>query len=107
MASLAAMRISSICVYCIVLFFTYAYGQLSPSFYDKTCPQALSIVNSTVLEAILQERRMGASLLRLHFHDCFVNVYVPSHFTLLVYIFHLTLLCYIPGFTFSASNCSK
>ncbi|XP_031477296.1 peroxidase 4-like [Nymphaea colorata] len=42
---------------------------LSPYFYDASCPEALSVIRT----AISRERRMGASLLRLHFHDCFVN----------------------------------
>ncbi|XP_057428545.1 peroxidase RIP1-like [Lotus japonicus] len=46
---------------------------LSPNFYNQVCPQALPIVKSIVQRAILRERRMGASLLRLFFHDCFVN----------------------------------
>lgn len=69
---MAATRIT-ITFCCLVLFSTCAYGRLSPHFYDETCPRALSIVNSTVLEAISEELRIGASLLRLHFHDCFVN----------------------------------
>lgn len=71
-ASMATIRIS-LAFCCLVLFLTCAYGRLSSHFYDETCPRALSIVNSTVLEAISQELRIGASLLRLHFHDCFVN----------------------------------
>nr|GMC70182.1 cationic peroxidase 1-like [Ipomoea batatas]GMC99745.1 cationic peroxidase 1-like [Ipomoea batatas]GMC99749.1 cationic peroxidase 1-like [Ipomoea batatas] len=46
---------------------------LSPSFYDHVCPQALPTIRCIVEDAIKQERRMGGSLLRLHFHDCFVN----------------------------------
>ncbi|KAI3473104.1 hypothetical protein Pfo_030396 [Paulownia fortunei] len=46
---------------------------LYPNFYDKVCPQALPAIKRVVEEAVQQERRMGASLLRLHFHDCFVN----------------------------------
>uniref|UniRef100_A0A2N9J4P7 Peroxidase n=1 Tax=Fagus sylvatica TaxID=28930 RepID=A0A2N9J4P7_FAGSY len=46
---------------------------LSPTHYSSTCPNALSIVRETVIEAINKETRIGASLLRLHFHDCFVN----------------------------------
>ncbi|URD93084.1 Peroxidase [Musa troglodytarum] len=37
------------------------------------CPKDLSTNRMVVEEAIAQEPRMGASLLRLHFHDCFVN----------------------------------
>ncbi|KAK8556100.1 hypothetical protein V6N13_070169 [Hibiscus sabdariffa] len=46
---------------------------LSPKFHDKTCPQALPAIRKVVDAAVHRERRMGASLLRLHFHDCFVN----------------------------------
>ncbi|MFS7976668.1 putative peroxidase [Helianthus anomalus] len=46
---------------------------LSPSYYDRVCPEALPTIKHVVEDALAQERRMGASLLRLHFHDCFVN----------------------------------
>nr|GLL36811.1 cationic peroxidase 1-like [Ipomoea trifida] len=48
-------------------------AQLSATFYSKSCPNALSIIKSAVKSAVQSEARMGASLLRLHFHDCFVN----------------------------------
>ncbi|CAN6464140.1 unnamed protein product [Victoria cruziana] len=46
---------------------------LSPYYYDYSCPEALPVIRTAVRSAISRERRMGASLLRLHFHDCFVN----------------------------------
>ncbi|XP_076912843.1 cationic peroxidase 1-like [Bidens hawaiensis] len=46
---------------------------LSSSYYDRVCPEALPTIKRVVEDALAQERRMGASLLRLHFHDCFVN----------------------------------
>ncbi|VAI53512.1 unnamed protein product [Triticum turgidum subsp. durum] len=61
------------CLLALFLLSSSAYGQLSPSFYAKTCPTLELIVRSTVTKAVLVERRMGASLLRLHFHDCFVQ----------------------------------
>ncbi|KAE8717839.1 Cationic peroxidase 1 [Hibiscus syriacus] len=48
-------------------------SKLSPNHYKSTCPKVLSIVGARVEAAVKQEPRMGASLLRLHFHDCFVN----------------------------------
>ncbi|TQD86000.1 hypothetical protein C1H46_028435 [Malus baccata] len=48
-------------------------AQLSTNFYSSSCPRLFSTVKSTVQSAIQKEARMGASLLRLHFHDCFVN----------------------------------
>ncbi|XP_019184293.1 PREDICTED: peroxidase P7-like [Ipomoea nil] len=52
---------------------TVTFSHLSPSFYEYACPQALPTIRRVVEDAIMQERRMGGSLLRLHFHDCFVN----------------------------------
>ncbi|CAI0431961.1 unnamed protein product [Linum tenue] len=48
-------------------------GKLSPEYYSSTCPGAPAIVQAGVVAALKNETRMGASLLRLHFHDCFVN----------------------------------
>ncbi|GAV91566.1 peroxidase domain-containing protein [Cephalotus follicularis] len=49
-----------------------AFAQLSTTFYAKSCPNALSTIKSVVDSAVKTEARMGASLLRLHFHDCFL-----------------------------------
>ncbi|KAF3433302.1 hypothetical protein FNV43_RR24404 [Rhamnella rubrinervis] len=57
----------------LVLFTSNAKAQLSTNFYSKTCPKLFPTVKSTVNSAISKEARMGASLLRLFFHDCFVN----------------------------------
>ncbi|CAJ1970746.1 unnamed protein product [Sphenostylis stenocarpa] len=51
--------------------FAMVSSQLTSSCYQSTCPQALSIIRSAVISAVAKEHRMGASLLRLHFHDCF------------------------------------
>ncbi|XP_069154255.1 cationic peroxidase 1-like [Solanum lycopersicum] len=48
-------------------------AQLTSDFYNSSCPNVLSIIKTAVDSAIASESRMGASLLRLHFHDCFVN----------------------------------
>ncbi|KAK8969595.1 Cationic peroxidase 1 [Platanthera guangdongensis] len=48
-------------------------GQLSPTYYARSCPKALSTIRAAVQSAVSSEKRMGASLLRLHFHDCFVQ----------------------------------
>ncbi|KAH7837058.1 hypothetical protein Vadar_009074 [Vaccinium darrowii] len=48
-------------------------GQLTADYYNVVCPQALPAVRAIVKATIKREARMGASLLRLHFHDCFVN----------------------------------
>ncbi|XP_009785653.1 cationic peroxidase 1-like [Nicotiana tabacum] len=48
-------------------------AELTSNFYSSTCPNVLSVIKTAVNSAISKESRMGASLLRLHFHDCFVN----------------------------------
>ncbi|KAL6336611.1 hypothetical protein AAG906_035925 [Vitis piasezkii] len=48
-------------------------AQLNSSFYSCTCPNAYTIVRSIVHQAMASDTRIGASLVRLHFHDCFVN----------------------------------
>lgn len=47
---------------------------LSADFYAKSCPRLSAIVKAEVKKASMAEPRMAASLTRLHFHDCFVNV---------------------------------
>ncbi|KAK2449546.1 Peroxidase superfamily protein [Trifolium repens] len=47
--------------------------QLTTDFYRTTCPDLWTIVRTEVLNAMNEEIRIAASLLRLHFHDCFVN----------------------------------
>ncbi|KAG6654690.1 lignin-forming anionic peroxidase-like [Carya illinoinensis] len=48
-------------------------AHLSSTFYDSTCPKALSTIQTATKSAVSRERRMAASLIRLHFHDCFVQ----------------------------------
>ncbi|WVZ72727.1 hypothetical protein U9M48_021143 [Paspalum notatum var. saurae] len=50
-----------------------AGAQLSPGFYNATCPALQSVVRRGMARAVRREPRMGASILRLFFHDCFVN----------------------------------
>lgn len=46
---------------------------LYPEYYQCSCPNAAEIVRSVVSKAVRREARMAASLLRLNFHDCFVQ----------------------------------
>ncbi|CAA3016613.1 peroxidase 40 [Olea europaea var. sylvestris] len=46
---------------------------LSFGLYQNSCPEAEPIIFSWVEKAVSDDPRMAASLLRLHFHDCFVN----------------------------------
>ncbi|KAI4363868.1 hypothetical protein MLD38_020034 [Melastoma candidum] len=49
------------------------HAQLSPAFYAQTCPNLRRIVRNEMAVAVGRETRMGASILRMSFHDCFVN----------------------------------
>lgn len=49
-------------------------AQLCPTFYDDSCPDVADIVRGVVQEALETDDRAGARLIRLHFHDCFVDV---------------------------------
>eukprot|EP00253_Pinus_taeda_P022863 PITA_22863 len=46
---------------------------LSWTFYEKSCPDLEYIVKSTLEEALDEDITQAAGLLRLHFHDCFVQ----------------------------------
>ncbi|KAJ4960476.1 hypothetical protein NE237_020386 [Protea cynaroides] len=46
---------------------------LTLEYYQSSCPTALEIVRKEMECAVLSEPRLAASILRLHFHDCFVQ----------------------------------
>ncbi|KAI3666905.1 hypothetical protein L6452_41946 [Arctium lappa] len=60
-------------IFCLWVLIGMTSGQLSANFYTTSCPNFNSIISNAVSSAVSNEARMGASLLRLHFHDCFVN----------------------------------
>jgi peroxidase len=80
-ASMSHRFVVAACVATVAfaLLATTSSAQLDPHFYDKACPAALPTIKRLVEEAVAAEPRMGASLLRLHFHDCFVNVRRSMH----------------------------
>ncbi|KAL9243728.1 hypothetical protein vseg_017582 [Gypsophila vaccaria] len=48
-------------------------ARLRPSYYARTCPKIELVVRATMKKVVALDPRMAASILRLHFHDCFVN----------------------------------
>ncbi|KAF3779561.1 Peroxidase 63 [Nymphaea thermarum] len=74
---MAKISVLSVLVVVMGLVFASSSGvtcqQLSPSFYFRTCPRAMPVIRRKVFSAVAREPRMGASLLRLQVHDCFVN----------------------------------
>ncbi|CAA7401308.1 unnamed protein product [Spirodela intermedia] len=48
-------------------------AQLSTRFYDSSCSNLTSVVTNVIRQAQNSDPRIHASLIRLHFHDCFVD----------------------------------
>jgi len=49
-------------------------AQLDPFFYRHSCPHVHRVVFKVVEKVSKRDHRMPASLIRLFFHDCFVQV---------------------------------
>lgn len=47
---------------------------LSFNFYDKSCSKVESIIRTELKKIFKEDIGQAAGLLRLHFHDCFVQV---------------------------------
>ncbi|KAJ8747526.1 hypothetical protein K2173_014333 [Erythroxylum novogranatense] len=58
-------------VFLFMLLNTTCQAQLSTTYYDTSCPNALNTIRTAIRSAIAADRRMAGSLIRLHFHDCF------------------------------------
>ncbi|KAG2240861.1 hypothetical protein Bca52824_097034 [Brassica carinata] len=52
---------------------SFSEAQLRFGFYSETCPSAESIVRDVVQQAVTKDPGNAAVLLRLQFHDCFVE----------------------------------
>lgn len=57
----------------LVLGSSFSEGGLQTGFYSSTCPTAESVVLSTVQQSVQADPTLAAGLLRLHYHDCFVQ----------------------------------
>ncbi|KAF9600560.1 hypothetical protein IFM89_010046, partial [Coptis chinensis] len=73
-----ACKISSVSYFTVPFFILLsfsplAFSQLDYNFYDYTCPDLENTVKYGLWKAIMNDTRIAASLLRLHFHDCIVD----------------------------------
>jgi peroxidase len=51
--------------------------KLRQGFYDQSCPRAEQIVKHYVEQHVPHAPSIAATVLRTHFHDCFVRVRMP------------------------------
>ncbi|KAL9320633.1 hypothetical protein ACSQ67_012472 [Phaseolus vulgaris] len=83
MSFMRVVAVAVLCAFALHAGFSVTNAKLSPTFYIKTCPNLLYIVFPVILKASLTDPRIGASLVRLHFHDCFVQGGGPAWAVLL------------------------
>ncbi|CAO2045209.1 unnamed protein product [Urochloa humidicola] len=72
---MAATRLLLVAAAALVLLLAAggADAQLSAGFYSASCPTVQGVVRQAMSQAVMNSTRSGAAILRLFFHDCFVN----------------------------------
>ncbi|KAL9661567.1 hypothetical protein QQ045_026391 [Rhodiola kirilowii] len=67
------LAMAVVLVAAVALLIGSSQAQLSSTFYATSCPNVSSVVLGVIQQAETSDVRIGAKLIRLHFHDCFVN----------------------------------
>ncbi|XP_031252653.1 peroxidase 25 [Pistacia vera] len=72
------LQMEGMCLYFLVVILVMvlsvqSQGGLRPGFYSSSCPKAGVVVRSTVTSHFNKDPTVAPGLLRLHFHDCFVQ----------------------------------
>lgn len=64
----------AILLFAVPLLLAQDPSKLSLEYYSKTCPNVEHVVRTEMECAVRADTRNAALMLRLHFHDCFVQV---------------------------------
>ena len=93
---MSSLRLTASALCCVVVvlgvLLPFSDAQLDPSFYNSTCPNVRSIVRNVLTNVSASDPRMLASLIRLHFHDCFVQVCIYFGYLALIYTLSLVAM---------------
>ncbi|KAK7246129.1 hypothetical protein RIF29_40988 [Crotalaria pallida] len=74
MNSLGLTAATALCCVVVVLgALPFSDAQLDPSFYNSTCSNVSSVITQVLKNVSASDPRILGSLIRLHFHDCFVQ----------------------------------
>ncbi|KAL7240766.1 hypothetical protein ACSBR2_006419 [Camellia fascicularis] len=71
--SLSSSWLMLLVVFCMSMSLHASEPPLKLDYYASTCPTALEIVRREMECAVMSDPRNAALILRLHFHDCFVQ----------------------------------
>uniref|UniRef100_A0A8R7K2T1 peroxidase n=1 Tax=Triticum urartu TaxID=4572 RepID=A0A8R7K2T1_TRIUA len=63
----------SVALACVLLLSSAACHGLEVGYYKKTCPRVEAIVRDEVKKFVYKNAGIGAGLIRMFFHDCFVQ----------------------------------
>lgn len=78
--------------------------QMEVGFYRHTCPKAEEIVSSVVMAEVRRNPRNAPFLLRLQFHDCFVDVSKTNSYTVYLNSGSVSLVLPVSLITYSLLN---
>lgn len=71
--------------------FRFGVDALSMNYYIMTCPMIEGIVRNAVSSALQDDPTLAGPLLRMHFHDCWIQV----NFCILINTLYSLILCCI------------